>query len=139
MFRGARQIEKGEVNVDFAFIHARVATAMVLFAAIAGLWGLVDYFRHRSVTPNYWGVIVVGNLTALAQGALGVIMLVQGRGEALPRLPVHVLYGIVLALWIPLIQFFNRNREGRAEMLTCGLVSLFEAGIALRAITTARF
>jgi len=112
---------------------------MVLFAAIAGLWGLVDYFRHRPVTPNYWGIIVVGNLAALAQAALGVIMLLQGRGEALPRLPVHILYGVVLVLWSPLIQFFNRNREGRAETLMCGLVSLFEAGIALRAMTTARF
>lgn len=125
--------------MDLAFLHARVATAMVLFAAIAGIWGLVDYFRNRPVSPNYWGIIVVGNLAAVAQAVIGFILYAQGRGEALSRSAVHILYGIVLVLWIPLINFFNRNREGRAETLMCGLVSLFEAGIALRAITTARF
>ena len=108
---------------------------MVLFAAIAGVWGIVDYYRQRAVSPNYWGVIVVGNLTALAQAGIGIILALQGK--PLTRGWVHILYGIVLVLWIPLIQFFNRNREGRAETLMCGLVSLFEAGIALRAITTA--
>jgi len=120
--------------VDLTFVHARVATAMVLFAAIAGVWGLVDYFRHRSVTPAYWGVIAVGNLAALAQAAIGVTLALQGR--PLTRGWVHILYGVVLVLWIPLIQFFNREREGRQELLMCALVSLFEAGIAIRAITT---
>jgi hypothetical protein len=110
---------------------------MVLFAAIAGVWGIADYYRGRPVSPNYWGVIVVGNLTAVAQGVVGALLYVQGRSLALPRPWVHILYGIVLVLWIPLIQFFTRNRQGRAETLVCGLVSLFEAGIALRAITTA--
>ncbi|HLF25613.1 MAG TPA: hypothetical protein VJG32_04705 [Anaerolineae bacterium] len=118
------------------FIHARVATALVIFAAIAGVWGIVDYYRQRAVGPNYWGVIVVGNLAALAQGGIGLIIMLQG--QTLERSWVHILYGIVLVLWIPLIQFFNRNREGRYETLMCGLVSLFEAGIALRAMTTAR-
>ena len=73
----------------------------------------------------------------LAQGVLGAILFLQARNAALSRAPVHILYGIVLALWVPLILFFNRNREGRQETLMCGLVSLFEAGIALRAITIA--
>jgi len=125
------------VDLNLTFLHQRVAWAMVLFAAIAGAWGIVDYYRHRAVSPNYWGVIVVGNLTALAQAGIGIILYAQGQGETLARGWVHILYGIVLVLWIPLIRFFNRNREGRAETLMCGLVSLFEAGIALRAITTA--
>jgi len=112
---------------------------MVLFAAIAGAWGMVDYLRRRPVSPSYWGIIVVGNLASLAQGIIGVVLALQGRLETLSRPPVHILYGVVLALWIPLILFFNRNREGRQETLMCGLISLFEAGIALRAITTASF
>jgi len=120
--------------VSLTFVHGRVATAMVLFAAIAGVWGLVDYFRHRTVTPNYWGVIVVGNIAALIQAAIGMMLAIQG--QPLARGWVHILYGIVLVLWIPLIHYFNRNRESRQELLICALVSLFEAGIAIRAMTT---
>ena len=118
-----------------AFLHARLGWALVIFAAIAGIWGIVGYYRGQVVTPNYWGVIVVGNLAALAQGGIGMFLLLQGA--IISRGPVHILYGVVLVLWIGLINLFNRNREGRQEMLMCGLVSLFEAGIALRAITTA--
>ena len=120
--------------MSLTFVHGRVATAMVLFAAIAGVWGLVDYFRHRTVTPNYWGVIVVGNIAALIQAAIGMMLAIQG--QPLARGWVHILYGIVLVLWIPLIHYFNRNRESRQELLICALVSLFEAGIAIRAMTT---
>ena len=120
--------------MSLTFVHGRVATAMVLFAAIAGVWGLVDYFRHRTVTPNYWGVIVVGNIAALIQAAIGMTLAIQG--QPLARGWVHILYGIVLVLWIPLIHYFNRNRESRQELLICALVSLFEAGIAIRAMTT---
>jgi len=123
--------------LDFTFLHGGLGWALVFFAAIAGVWGVAGYFRRRSVSPDYWGVIVVGNLAALAQGALGAILLLQGQDAKLSRPLVHILYGIVLALWVPLVLFFNRDREGRQEMLMCGLVSLFEAGIALRAITTA--
>ena len=118
-----------------AFFHARLGWALVIFAGLAGIWGIVGYYRHQSISPNYWGVIVVGNLAALAQGGIGLFLLLQGA--VLSRGPIHILYGIVLALWIGLVNLFNRNREGRYEMLTCGLISLFEAGIALRAITTA--
>lgn len=124
------------------FLHDLIARAMVMFAAAAGVWGVYRYARRQTISPDYWGVIVIGNLTALAQAGIGLVLLLQGLGVTLPRAPVHILYGVVLALWIPLIQFLNhyanRDRSDRTEMLICGLVSLFEAGIALRAITTAR-
>jgi hypothetical protein len=78
-------------------------------------------------------VIVVGNLLALGQAGLGVWMALNGLR---PARWVHILYGIVAVLWIPVIQFINRSRSGRQETLVCALVSLFEFGIALRAMTT---
>lgn len=121
--------------MDLTFLHGRLGTALVLFAAIAGVWGVIGYYRRQPVGPNYWGVIMVGNMAALAQAGLGILSMLQGA--TLDRGFVHILYGIVLVLWIPLINLFNREREGHYETLMCGLVSLFEAGIALRAITTA--
>lgn len=125
--------------MSLTFLHERLAIAMVLFAAIAGLYGLVEYFRQRPVTPNYWGIIVVGNLLALGQGIIGVILALNGGQPA--RGFVHILYGVVALSWIPLINFIggwiNKDKQPRRETLIVALISLFQAGIALRAITTA--
>jgi uncharacterized membrane protein len=120
-------------------LHGRIATALVLFTAVAGVWGLVEYFRKHEVSPSYWGIIVVGNLTAVAQGILGLILAIGGGQPA--RAWIHILYGVVELMWIPLINFFsgmvNKDKSGVRETLVVALVSLFESGIALRAITTA--
>jgi hypothetical protein len=112
---------------------------MVLFAALAGVYGMVEYFRKQSVSPNYWGIIVVGNLLAVGQGILGVVLALGGGLPA--RGMIHILYGVVALSWIPLINlvsnFVNKDKEARRETLLVALVSLFQAGIALRAITTA--
>jgi len=112
---------------------------MIMFAVIAGIWGLVEYFRKHAVSPNYWGIIVVGNLLAVGQGLIGLVLALQGGSPA--RGIIHILYGVVALSWIPLINFVsgyaNRNKVAVRETLIVALVSLFEAGIALRAITTA--
>ena len=120
--------------MDLAFLHGRIATAMVLFTLIAGVYGLVEYFRKNPVSPSYWGVIVVGNLMAAGQGLIGLLMFLGGAQPTQGW--IHILYGIVAVMWIPLIQFFNRNRTGRSETLVVALISLFECGIALRASAT---
>jgi hypothetical protein len=120
------------------FLHGLLSRALLLFAVIAGMYGLVEYFRKQVVTPSYWGVIVVGNLAAVAQGALGLILALSGKQ---PEQWVHILYGVVALLWIPIISLINNlannNEHNRRETLIVALISLFEAGIALRAITTA--
>lgn len=125
--------------MDLSFLHGRLATAMVLFAALAGVYGLVEYFRKQSVSSNYWGIIVVGNLLAVGQGLLGVVLAIGGGQPA--RGIIHILYGVVALSWIPMINFVsslaNKEKLPRRETLLVALVSLFQAGIAWRAITTA--
>ncbi len=120
------------------FLHGLISRALVLFTVIAGVYGLFEYFRRQIVSPGYWGVIVVGNLAAGLQGALGLIMFLAGKQ---PEQWVHILYGIVALLWIPIINYlngqFNQNEHNRRETLIVALISLFETGIAIRAITTA--
>jgi hypothetical protein len=112
---------------------------MVMFAALAGVYGLFEYFRKQSVSPNYWGIVVVGNLLAVGQGILGVVLALGGGQPA--RGIIHILYGVVALSWIPMINFVsgvvNKEKVARRETLLVALVSLFQAGIAWRAITTA--
>jgi hypothetical protein len=125
--------------VDLSFLHGRLATAMVLFALIAGVYGLVEYFRKHAVSPSYWGIIVVGNLLAVGQGVIGAILAIGGGQPA--RGLIHILYGVVALSWIPIINLMNglanKDKTPLRETLIVALVSLFEAGIALRAIATA--
>lgn len=120
--------------MGLGFFHGRIATALALFTLVAGVYGLVEHVRKRTASPSYWGILVVGNLMALAQVALGAWMALGGlrpdRGGA------HFVYGAVALLWIPIIQFINKSLDRRHEMLVCALVSLAEFGIALQAIVT---
>jgi hypothetical protein len=120
------------------FLHGLLSRALLLFTVVAGVYGLVEYFRKQVINPSYWGVIVVGNLAAVGQGIIGLILALSGKQ---PEQWVHILYGVVALLWIPIInlvnQLANNNEHNRRETLIVALISLFEAGIALRAITTA--
>jgi hypothetical protein len=120
------------------FLHGLLSRALLLFTVIAGVYGLVEYFRKQVVSPSYWGIIVVGNLAAVGQGIVGVILALSGQQ---PEQWVHILYGVVALMWIPIISLINNlannGEHNRRETLIVALVSLFEAGIALRAITTA--
>ena len=118
-------------------LHGLLSRAIVMFAAVAGFYGLYLYFRKQPITPSYWGIIVVGNLTTLGQGALGLLMAFSG---AQTSEWTHILYGITAALWIPLISFinhqFNKGERNVRETLIVALVSLFEVGVGIRAIGT---
>lgn len=118
-------------------LHGVLSRAIVLFAAIAGAYGLFLFFRKQSVTPSYWGIIVVGNLMTVGQGVIGVLMAFSG---AQTSEWTHILYGITAALWIPLISFinqqFNKGERNTRETLIVALVSLFEMGVGIRAIGT---
>jgi hypothetical protein len=118
-------------------LHGLLSRAIVMFAAVAGIYGLYLYFRKQPVSPSYWGIIVVGNLATLGQGAIGLLLALSG---AQTREWVHIVYGITAVLWIPIInvlnQQFNKGEHNVRETLIVALVSLFEMGVALRAITT---
>jgi len=118
-------------------LHGVLSRAIVMFAAVAGVYGLVLYFRKQSVSPSYWGIIVVGNLLTLGQGAIGLLMAFSGTqtGEW-----VHILYGITAALWVPIVNVvnsqFNKGEHNVRETLIVAIVSLFEVGVGIRAIGT---
>jgi hypothetical protein len=121
--------------VDVALsLHGRVATAIVLYLSVVGLWGLVLGLRGSGPTPSFIGALMIFELAAVAQGLLGLAVLVFSRP---PSQSLHVLYGFALALALPLAATVVRKRERRTASLTFGLVALFAAGLAIRGITTA--
>ena len=119
--------------MSLTIIHQRLATTMILFNIIAAVWGLVIYFRDRSITGNYWGILATGELLILAQAVLGFVLWIQG---AQPGRGIHLLYGVVAAITLPAIYGFSQGRDDRRMALGYSLILLFLVGIGWRAITT---
>lgn len=115
-------------------VHARLATTMLLFLSIAGVWGLANFFLRRGITGSYWGILAVGEVLIVAQMVLGVILWIDG---ARPERTIHVLYGIVAGISIPGYFAYTRGRDDRRTSLTYGLICLFIVGISIRAMGTA--
>lgn len=115
-------------------IHQRLATSMLLFLAVAGLWGLFSYVFRRGVSSSYWGILAVGELLVLAQVIAGVVLWLSGER---PGRGIHLLYGVVAAITLPGYYAYSKGEDDRRRALNYGLLCLFLVGITFRAIDTA--
>jgi hypothetical protein len=115
-------------------IHANLANAAVIYFLALAVWGLLRFGLRRGVSSSYWGALVIAELLIMAEGGLGAILFYAGSR---PDRGIHVLYGVVSALAIPLVYASTKGREERSEMLLYGVATLVTAGLVLRAMTTA--
>jgi hypothetical protein len=115
-------------------IHAGLANATLAFVAVMAAWGLFRFFRRRGLGGSYWGAVVVAEILILAQGAIGIYLWLTGARPV--RGGIHWLYGVVLALAIPLVYIYTKGREDRPEMLMYGVAFLIMIGLVLRSIVT---
>jgi len=115
-------------------LHGRVASALVLYYTLVGLWAIVQGIRDRGPNASLRGAIAVATIAAVAQGALGVLVLMFRGG---PSDSVHILYGVALAVAMPLAATLVRDRTPRGQSIALGFAALFTAGLAIRGITTA--
>jgi hypothetical protein len=121
--------------VDLVFsLHGRVAYALVLYYALVGLWAIFQGIRDRGPSASLRGAIGIATGAAVVQGALGLLVLLF-RGA--PADSVHMLYGVALALAMPLAATVVRDRTPRGQSIALGIAALFTAGLAIRGITTA--
>jgi hypothetical protein len=121
--------------MTLAQIHEGLARACVIFSLIIGLYGLWRFLRRQGVGANLFGILAAGELLYVAQAAVGFWL--YGLGGRPARPGVHILYGILMIITLPAAYAFLRGRDERREALIYGLVGLFLAGVALRAIFTA--
>jgi hypothetical protein len=115
-------------------LHGRTATALVLYYTAVGLWGLFLGFRSSGPTPGFRGAVAIAVIASIAQGALGLLVLVFSGP---PRELLHILYGFAVALAMPLAASLVRDRAPRGQSVALGFAALFTAGLAIRGIITA--
>ena len=114
-------------------LHGRLAVSLVLYFLAAGVWNLVAALRRRSLAPQTWGILAIGELLALAQGTIGLVLYLEG---ARPARGLHILYGVVAVLALPAYYLISRGRDDRRASWAYALLCLFLAGISARGITT---
>ena len=115
-------------------LHDRLATAIVLYLAALGVWGLALGALNRGPTKGYRGALVIAEAVAIVQGLVGLVLLLT-RGVANG---IHVLYGLALVAALPIAVTFVRDRQPRGQSVALGFAALFAMGLALRGCTTVR-
>jgi len=115
-------------------IHANLATAVILFNAILGVWGMIKFLRGDSLDGNYLGAIALSPLLGLVQMAVGLVLISMGLGVNVRF--VHYLYGALVIISVPAVFAFTRGRDDRGAVLLYAAVLLLTSAFGLRAQMT---
>jgi hypothetical protein len=116
-------------------LHNGLSNACLIFSLLIAAYSLLIFVRNQSLTPGFFGALVIAEVLFLAQAAVGVALSLQGGAPA--RGWVHYLYGVVNIISLPGLYAITRGRDTRLEALYYFAMSIFLAGIALRATETA--
>lgn len=115
-------------------LHLRLANTALFFCVIMAVWGGWRFLKRRGVDSSYWGAVVIAEILILVQGLLGGYLWLSGLR---PARGIHLLYGIVSILALPMVFTYTKGREDRPDMLMYCVCFLILIGLLLRAITTA--
>jgi hypothetical protein len=106
------------------FFHARLALALILFAAALGVWGAVAFLIRRQISPGFRSSYVLMIALTGVQGLIGLILITTTRPHEL----LHVVYGAFAFLFLPGVYFWatrgSRIREAAALVIACWIVAI---------------
>ena len=116
-------------------VHRALANMIDLYALIVGIWGLVNFARHRAPDGSYNGALAVAVGLFAIEAIAGIVLLFMGRAASRD---IHWLYGVTMVLLIPAIFVFTRGSNTRRESFLYGAGMIFIWGLAERAAETGR-
>ena len=107
-----------------AFLHARFALALILFAVVLGVWGSAGFVLRRQVGPGFRSSYVLMIALIGAQGLIGLALITMTR----PRELLHVVYGAFAIIFLPGVYFLagrgSRAREAAFMAVSCWIVAI---------------
>ncbi|MCS6774640.1 MAG: hypothetical protein RMM31_03665 [Anaerolineae bacterium] len=115
-------------------IHANLATAVMMFNTILGIWGFIKYFRGEGMDGNFFGAVALSPVLGFVQMMIGFALLAQGLG-GIPR-AVHYLYGVLVVISVPATFAYTRGRDDRGAVLLYSAILLLTALFGSRAVAT---
>ena len=114
-------------------MHDRLATTMMLFMAVLGLWGVLSYVRGGTLSGNIAGTFLIGQGLIALQVLAGAALYIGGDR---PSNSIHLLYGVTAILVLPFAWSYLRDRNQRQALMIYSLLALFIVGLAIRGMST---
>jgi heme A synthase len=109
---------------------------------VAGVWGLVLFFRHKdmSAMPKSWRImLIVAGLLGVLQALFGITMVLLGLkpGGGHGYYYLHYVYGGIVALGLPVaMTYATSGKQPRRDVLIYSIALLIMAAAAIRAFMT---
>lgn len=117
-------------------LHANLLFTILTVFGLLGVWSLILGLLQRPVGQWLLSGMAIGVLLVLAECILGVIMIIQGLRPI--RTEMHILYGVIALLTIPIAHSSARNREARSQGLIYAFACMCVCVFVLRALEMAR-
>jgi CDP-diglyceride synthetase len=117
-------------------LHANLLFTILLVFGLIGLWALILGLLRRPIGQWLHSGMAIGVLLIVAECILGAIVIVQGLRPI--RTEMHILYGIIALLTIPIAHSSARNREARSQGLIYAFACMCVCVFVLRAVEMAR-
>lgn len=114
--------------------HKGLFNAGLLLTLIVAGWGLVTWLRKRPASGGYRSTLVLTEALFVVQALVGIGLYLGGPR---PRDSLHLLYGVLLIVTLPVATSYTSSHDKRREPLVFGIAGLFMTGLAIRALTTA--
>ena len=120
--------------MSLSHVHRWMSDVLLFYTLLAGLWGLLNFIGKREINLGYWIALAAAQMLVMSQGSLGSLLWLQDKR---PAQGMHVIYGALAALGLPLVYAATRGREGHRESLAYGIALLLVALLTWGAAATA--
>ncbi len=121
--------------IAFLFtVHRLLFFWGLLITLVVAGWGLFTWLRKQPASGGYRSILVMCELLFVLQALVGLGLYVGGRPL---HDTLHLLYGVLLIVTLPIAASYTSSHDKRREALVFGLAGLFMTGLAIRALTTA--
>jgi hypothetical protein len=113
--------------------HAATSQTLLLLMLICFGWSAFGLVTGRGVSPGLRGTVSIGLVVGVIQAVLGLLLVaVDGRSLSV----IHALYGVSLIAALAGALVYGRRVAPQREALVYALLTMFSAGLVLRAIET---
>ena len=116
-------------------IHAGLGNTAFYYAAMLALWGIYRMIRKQGVDSTFWFGLVLAEILLVLQGVLGIYL--RFFTDIMLANQVHILFGALSALIIPLAFAITRLQRERRDMVVYGATFILMAATTALALFTA--